>query len=78
MHKSQYNNLQIMNKTKLTKLVLDAVLSRKDKQNKTAQLAMAVNGTYVEDRTYVDDRLLCLYSPDANPSTQPTIAYMSM
>lgn len=66
MHESQYNNLQIMNKTKLTKLVLDAVLSRKDKHNKTTQLAMAVNGTYVEDTTYVDDKVQWLFEKSEN------------
>lgn len=41
-----------MNINKLTNIVVDAVRSKKDKSNKSLQLAMAINGTYVEDATY--------------------------
>jgi hypothetical protein len=41
-----------MNLGKLTNIVSSAIKSRKDKTNKITQLAMAINGTYVEDTTY--------------------------
>lgn len=50
-----------MNLGKLTNIVLGAIKSRKDKTNKITQLAMAINGTYVEDTTYVDDRIQWLF-----------------
>lgn len=46
-----------MNLGKLTNIVQCVIKSRKDKTNKITQLAMAINGTYVEDTAYVDDKI---------------------
>lgn len=58
-----------MNLGKLTNIVLGAIKSRKDKTNKITQLAMAINGTYVEDTTYVDDRIQWMFMENGNEST---------
>jgi protein-tyrosine phosphatase len=51
-----------MNLGKLTNIVRGVIKSRKDKTNKITQLAMAINGTYVEDTTYVDDRIQWVFT----------------
>ena len=55
-----------MSTNKIKELVLDAINSRKDKTNKITQLAMAINGTYVEDTTYVDDRIYWAFQKSDN------------
>lgn len=50
-----------MNLGKLTNIVQCVIKSRKDKTNKITQLAMAINGTYVEDTTYVDDKIRWIF-----------------
>lgn len=53
-----------MNLGKLTNIVRGVIKSRKDKTNKITQLAMAINGTYVEDTAYVDDKVQWGFTDD--------------
>lgn len=57
-----------MNLGKLTNIVRSVIKSRKDKTNKITQLAMAINGTYIEDTAYVDDKIQWVFSENEGES----------